>query len=109
MANNAKTHMKVSNQELKLILRSYLKRSNNWMAIRNDIRKQVDLLPSVARNLYESGQFTMVKRRMSDQIKKSGNQGYVPKCEQVRFLEIDPTKPKTIHLVCVASLLSTQH
>ena len=84
MANNAKTHVEISNQESKLILRSYLKHSNNWMAIRNDIRKQVDLLPPVARNLHESGQFTKVKRRMSDQIKKLENQSYVPKCEEVR-------------------------
>jgi len=33
--------------------------------------------------LYEGGQFAKVNRRMSDQIKKSGNKGYVPKCEEV--------------------------
>lgn len=46
----AKTHVEVSNQELKFILRSYLKHSNNWMAIMNDIRQQIDRLRPVAMN-----------------------------------------------------------
>jgi len=74
--------VEVSNQELKIISRSYLKYCNEWMAIRTDIRKQVDILLPVCRNLYESGQFDKVKRMMSNKIeKKSGNDGYVLKCE----------------------------
>ena len=100
MANNAKTHVEISNQELKLILRSYLKHSNNWIAIRNDIRKQADLLPPVAMTFYEGGQLTKVNRRMSDQIKKSGNKGYVPKCEiklrNQRYLTKEHPKQKGI-------------
>jgi hypothetical protein len=40
------------------------------MAIRTDIRKQVDILLPVCRNLYESSQFDKVKRMMSDKIEK---------------------------------------
>jgi len=63
--------VEVSNQELKIISRSYLKYSNDWMAIRTDIRKQVDILLPVCRNLYESGQFDKVKRMISDKIEKN--------------------------------------
>ena len=65
-----------------------MKNSNDWITIRTDISKQVDLLPPVARNLYESGQFEKVKRLMSDQIKKksSGNEKYVLKCEETRSM-----------------------
>ena len=64
-----------------------MKNSNDWITIRTDISKQVNLLPPVARDLYERCQFEKVKRLMSDQIKKSsGNEKYVLKCEEIRSM-----------------------
>jgi len=47
-----------------------LKNSNDWMANRTDIRQQVDLLPPVARNLYQSDRLEKVKHMMSVQKTK---------------------------------------
>ena len=70
-----KAHVAVSREENVIVLRCYLQNPSNWSCVLEEVRVNMHLLPSNARELYKSGNlpWEKVRRRMADQVSKWTN------------------------------------
>ncbi|CAC5421414.1 unnamed protein product [Mytilus coruscus] len=64
----SRTLVEVSILEQTLILQGYCRNRCNWPAVMEHMKQNLDKLPAAARDLYQDGAFTKLRRRMGDQV-----------------------------------------
>ncbi|CAC5400701.1 unnamed protein product [Mytilus coruscus] len=82
----SRTHVEVSILEQTLILQGYCRNRCNWPAVMEHMKQNLDKLTAAARDLYQDGAFTKLRRGMGDQVKKMTKDNVIYSSEELKEL-----------------------